>query len=133
MSEAATATPYERIGGEAGVRRLVRRFYELMDTLPEAGAARAIHGADLGPSEEKLFLYLTGWLGGPQLFVEKYGHPMLRRRHLRAPIAGAEVTAWLTCFRRAWAECVTDAGLTAVVLPQIENLARHMRNREDPG
>jgi hemoglobin len=124
-------TAYVRIGGEAGVRRLVRRFYELMDTLPEAAACRAIHPASLAGSEEKLFMYLSGWLGGPPLFTDRFGHPMLRRRHLHAPIAGPEIQGWLLCFRRAWAETVDDAELTRVVLPQVEHLAQHMRNRND--
>lgn len=128
MSE---TTAYQRIGGEDGVRRLVRRFYELMDTLPEAAACRAIHPASLAGSEEKLFMYLTGWLGGPPLFTDRFGHPMLRRRHLHAPIAGPEIDGWLLCFRRAWAETVEDAELTHVVLPQVENLAQHMRNKAD--
>lgn len=129
MSE---TTAYARIGGEDGVRRLVHRFYELMDTLPEAAACRAIHPPSLAGSEEKLFLYLTGWLGGPPLFTDRYGHPMLRRRHLHAPIAGPEIEGWIACFRQAWAETVTDAETTRVVLPQVENLAQHMRNRHDP-
>lgn len=130
VTEHPPQTPYDRVGGAAGVRRLVARFYALMDTLPEARAARAIHAADLGPSEEKLFLYFSGWLGGPPLYVERYGHPMLRRRHLHAAIGGAEIEAWLLCFRRAWAETVDDDALGAVLLPQIENLARHMSTRE---
>ena len=125
-------TAYARIGGEDGVRRLVHRFYELMDTLPEAAACRALHPPSLAGSEEKLFMYLTGWLGGPPLFTDRYGHPMLRRRHLHAPIAGPEIDGWLLCFRQAWTETVTDAEITRVVLPQVENLAQHMRNRHDP-
>ena len=128
----AVTSPYERIGGEAGVRAFTRRFYHLMDTHPDAAPARAIHGASLDLSEQKLFEYLTGWLGGPPLFTDKYGAPMLRRRHLSAPIATPEIDAWLLCFRQAWAETVTDEELTRVVLPQIEKLARHMQNREDP-
>ncbi|MFC7475228.1 group II truncated hemoglobin [Dankookia sp. GCM10030260] len=129
MTEAPT--PYDRIGGEAGVRRLTSRFYALMDTLPEAAACRAIHPPSLAGSEAKLFDYLTGWLGGPPVYVRKHGHPMLRRRHLHAPIAGPEIEGWLLCFRQAWAETVQDAALGAAVLPQVEHLARHMRNRED--
>lgn len=132
MSEAKATTPYERIGGEATVRRLVERFYDLMETLPQARAARAIHGADLTQSREKLFMYFSGWLGGPQLFIERYGHPMLRRRHLHAAIATAEIEGWLACFRQAWAETVDDPALSAVLLPQIEHLAWHMRTRPDP-
>lgn len=122
-------TPYERAGGEAGIRAFTRRFYELMDTLPEASAARAIHGASLATSETKLFEYLTGWLGGPPLFTDKYGPPMLRRRHLHAPIGQAEIDGWLACFRQAWAETVDDQAVSAMICPQIEALAQHMRNR----
>ncbi len=124
-------TPYERLGGEDAVRRFTRRFYALMDREPEALAARAIHPADLAESEQKLFEYLTGWLGGPPIFVERRGPPMLRARHLHAPIAGPEIAAWLHCFRRAWAETFDDAELTAHILPQVEKLALHMRNRPD--
>jgi hemoglobin len=126
-------TPYERIGGEHGVRAFTRRFYALMDALPAAAAARAIHPASLEGSERKLFEYLSGWLGGPPLFTDKYGHPMLRRRHLHAPIGSAEIEAWLVCFRRAWAETVADRELDALVCPQVEKLAWHMGNRPDAG
>lgn len=122
-------TLYDRIGGEHGVRRLTRRFYELMDLLPEAAACRAIHGPSLAPAEEKLFEYLTGWLGGPPLFVSRHGPPMLRRRHFRAPIGPDERDGWLLCFRRAFAETVADPSLAALILPQIEQLAHHMENR----
>jgi hemoglobin len=125
-------TPYEAIGGEAGVRALVTRFYDLMDTLPEARACRAIHPEDLSGSAEKLFEYLTGWLGGPPIFVERRGPPMLRRRHLHVPIAKDEIDGWLLCFMRAWKETVgDDPEIAGLVLPQIHNLAQHMRNRED--
>ncbi len=123
--------PYERIGGEPGVRALARRFYELLDTLPGAAAARAIHAASLDNSERKLFEYLTGWLGGPPLFTDKYGPPMLRRRHLHAPIGAAEIDGWLACFRQAWAETVHDDEVSELICPQIERLARHMQNRAE--
>ncbi|BBK37400.1 globin [Allostella sp. ATCC 35155] len=124
-------TPYERLGGEDAVRRFTRRFYALMDSEPAAAACRAIHPADLAGSEQKLFEYLTGWLGGPPIFVERHGPPMLRARHLHAAIAGPEIEGWLLCFRRAWAESFDDPDLTAAILPQVEKLARHMRNRPD--
>lgn len=123
-----TSTPYERIGGEAALRHLTRRFYELMDTLPEARACREIHAEDLGPSEQKLFEYLSYWLGGPPLFTERHGAPMLRRRHLHAPIGEAEIEGWIACFRGAWAKTVEDPALEAWLMPRIEQLARHMRN-----
>ena len=79
-------SPYERLGGEQAVRRLVDRFYDLMDTLPEAAGIRALHPEDLTDSREKLFMFLSGWLGGPPLYQMQYGHPRLRARHLPFPI-----------------------------------------------
>ena len=75
MSEDTHVTPYGMIGGEEGVRRLVDRFYDLMDTAPEAAEIRAMHARSLKVSREKLFLFLTGWMGGPPLYVERYGQP----------------------------------------------------------
>lgn len=120
---------YDRIGGEEGIRRLTRRFYALMDTVPEAAACRAIHPPSLEGSEQKLFEYLSGWLGGPQLFVERRGPPMLRRRHMVAEIGPEEASGWLLCFRWALTETVADESLRAALLPQIETLGRHMQNR----
>jgi len=122
-------TPYDRIGGAAGVRRLVDRFYALMDTLPEAAACRAIHPASLEGSAQKLFEYLSYWFGGPPLFIERHGAPMLRRRHLPALIGTEEAAGWLLCFHAAWAETVDEATLGAEILPRVDALATHMRNR----
>lgn len=120
---------YERIGGEEGVRRFTRRFYEIMDKEPEAAACRAIHPESLEESEQKLFEFLSGWLGGPQLFVERRGAPMLRARHMTAPIGEQETREWLLCFRWALVDTVTDGELRAAILPQVEMLAKHMQNR----
>lgn len=125
-----TTTLYEAVGGEAGVRALTQRFYALMDTLPEAAACRAIHPADLSDSEEKLFEYLTGWLGGPPLYTDKRGHPMLRRRHFAAPIGAAERDGWLLCFTQALEETVPGRQLREIVLAPVTRLADHMVNRE---
>jgi hemoglobin len=127
-----TATPFSRIGGEPAVRRLVKRFYELMDTLPEAYGIRKLHAADLSGSEEKLFMFLSGWLGGPQLYVEKFGHPKLRARHLPFTIASDEARQWMLCMREAMAEVITDEALRAGLDKSLDDLAHHMRNRNDP-
>ena len=132
MNDTAAATPFARIGGEAAVRRLVKRFYELMDTLPEAYAIRKLHQADLGGAEEKLFMFLCGWLGGPQLYVEKYGHPKLRARHLPFAIASEEAGQWMLCMRTAMAEVIDDEALRADLDKSLNDLAYHMRNRNDP-
>lgn len=126
-----TITIYEAIGGDATVRALCSRFYELMDTLPEAARCRAIHPPDLSGSESKFYDYLRGYLGGPPVYVEKYGHPMLRRRHFVAPIGSAERDEWLMCFRRAMDETITNPKLREIIWPPIEKLAHHMQNQED--
>lgn len=122
---------YTLIGGEATVRALVKRFYQLMDTLPAAQGIRRMHAADLGPIEEKLVLYLTGWLGGPQLYIEKYGHPMLRARHLPFSIGSSEIKQWLLCMRQALLETVDDSDIRTQIDSALTGLALHMRNRRD--
>ena len=122
-------TPYARIGGDAAVRALVKRFYELMDTLPEAYGIRKLHPADLAGSEDKLYLFLSGWLGGPQLYVEKYGQPFLRKRHLPFPIGSDEAAQWMLCMRQTMSECITDDGLRATLDKALNDLALHMRNQ----
>src|SRR5919107_4089428 len=97
-------THYELLGGDAGVRRLVDRFYDLMDTAPEAATIRKLHAASLKASREKLYLFLTGWTGGPQLYVQQRGHPRLRMRHFPFAISARERDEWLWCMDRALAE-----------------------------
>ena len=125
----AQISPYAALGGEAMVRALVARFYVLMDILPEAAACRAVHPPSLLRAEEKLFEYLTGWLGGPPLYTEKYGHPRLRSRHFMAPIGAAEVEGWLLCFHQAWNEIVPPSPLANGILEKIDRLGWHMANR----
>lgn len=126
-----TLTPYQAIGGEAELRALVQRFYQLMDTLPESHGIRKLHPADLRTSEEKLFMFLSGWLGGPQLYVEKFGHPRLRARHLPFAIGVAERDQWMLCMRQAMAERIADTALRARLDKALANLADHMRNRQE--
>lgn len=125
-----TITLYEAIGGEATVRALCHRFYELMDTLPEAARCRAIHPPSLKDSEEKLYEYLTGYLGGPPIYMEKRGHPMLRRRHMVAEIGPQERDEWFLCFRQALEETVTHETLREIIWAPIEKLGYHMQNKE---
>ena len=121
---------YERLGGEEGVRNLVRRFYELMDTLPEAEGIRRMHPQDLSGSEEKLFMFLSGWTGGPQLYVEQYGHPRLRARHMPFPVGESERDQWMACMRRALEETVEDEALRKELEGAFFRTADFMRNRE---
>jgi hemoglobin len=125
-----TITLYEAIGADQTVRALVKRFYELMDTLPEAARCRALHPASLAGSEDKLYDYLTGYLGGPPVYVEKYGHPRLRSRHFGAEIGPAERDEWLLCFRLAMDETIDNPKLRDIIWQPVERLAQHMQNKE---
>lgn len=129
MISASPLSHYQRIGGAESVRALVRRFYQLMDTLPEAYGIRKLHPAELQSSEDKLFKFLSGWMGGPQLFIEEYGHPMLRRRHLPFVIGDAERDQWLLCMAQALAEVVSDEALRHELYAAFVKVADHMRNR----
>lgn len=128
MSE-ETITLYEAIGGDATIRALTDRFYMLMDTLPEAARCRAIHPPDLSGSREKFYEYLTGYLGGPPLYTDKRGHPMLRRRHFVAEIGPAERDEWLLCFRQAMDETIASEKLREIIWAPVERLAHHMQNQ----
>ena len=128
MSETQQSA-YEALGGEDGVRRLVDRFYELMDTLPQARGIRALHPADLQSSRDKLFKFLSGWLVGPPLYIEEYGHPRLRARHLPFPIGEEDRDAWLLCMAQALAETGIDAALRDHLFGALSQLADHMRNQ----
>lgn len=126
-----TPTPYELIGGDAAVRRLVDRFYDLMDSAPEAASIRAMHARSLRASREKLYLFLSGWLGGPPLYVERYGHPMLRARHLPFPIGEEARDQWMWCMDRALEEEEMPAMLREYLRQRFQGVAEHMRNRMD--
>lgn len=130
MSDEKTITLYEAIGGDATVKALCQRFYQLMDTLPEAARCRAIHPEDLTESEEKFYDYITGYLGGPPIYMEKRGHPMLRRRHFVAEIGPQERDEWLLCFRRAMEDTIAHEKLREIIWGPIEKLAYHMQNKE---
>ena len=123
-------THFERIGGADNVRALVTRFYALMDELPEAYGIRKLHAQDLQGATEKLYKFLTGWMGGPQLYVEQYGHPMLRRRHLPFSIGNTERDQWLMCMNLALDEVLEDAALRQELSAAFAKVADHMRNRE---
>ncbi|MCX7086013.1 MAG: group II truncated hemoglobin [Methylococcales bacterium] len=125
-----TITPYEVIGGETAIRTLVNRFYYYMDTLPEAKGIRDIHQADLTSAETKLFKYMTGWLGGPNLYIEEYGHPMLRARHLPFAIGEAERDQWMLCMNKAIDEVPMDPRLKTSLQTALQDLATHMINKD---
>lgn len=121
-------TLYEQIGGEDGVLRLVDRFYDLMDELPEAAGIRAMHAQSLRTSRQKLFMFMSGWLGGPHLYMEAYGHPRLRARHLPFAIGDTERDQWMLCMSKALEETVEAEQPRRDIESALARLAGHMRN-----
>ncbi len=100
-----------------------------MDVLPQVIACRAIHPRDLGHSDQKLCGFLSGGPGGPPLFEQCLGVPLLCCRHPGFPIAAAEAEGWLACFRPVLEETAADAGLRALILPLVEAPGEPMRHR----
>jgi hemoglobin len=123
------ATLFDTLGGADGVRALVDRFYTLMDTLPEAAVIRAMHPADLTESADKLYEFLSGWAGGPPLYVAKRGHPRLRGRHMPFAVDTSAATAWMLCMTQALDEQVPDPALRLRLQESLTRVALHMRNR----
>ena len=122
-------TAFAAIGGEAAVRSLVDHFYDLMDLEAGYRELRTVHGATLDKARDKLYWFLCGWLGGPQHYVERFGHPRLRARHLPFAIGIRERDQWLACMKQAMAERAVDPALAERLAEAFFNTADWMRNR----
>ena len=122
-------SPYDLIGGDAAVRELVDRFYDLMDFEPAYVRLRRVHGSSLESAREKLYLFLSAWLGGPPLYVERYGHPMLRARHLPFAIGEEERDQWMACMIQAMEEDDVPKELREALAQAFGKTADWMRNR----
>ena len=125
-----TATTYEKIGGDAAIGKLCDRFYELMDTVPQFQGIRAMHKADLTESRDKLFMFLSGWMGGPDLFVEKFGHPRLRGRHAPFAIGESERDQWVACMVLAMEDVGIDQESRDKLVKNFFQTADFMRNKQ---
>ena len=121
-------TPFEWIGGEEKVKALVERFYDLMDLEPQYAALRAAHGTELARAREHLFWFLCGWLGGPQYYTDRFGHPRLRMRHMPFRIGVVERDQWLACMDQAMGEVEIPAELRARLRESFFQTADFMRN-----
>ena len=122
---------YELIGGENGLRKLVERFYDLIDSSPEAAKIRALHPKSLKQSREKFLMFLSGWSGGPQLYVEKYGHPRLRMRHMPFSIGIVERDQWIWCMNKALDEMFLDPLVLEHLKTRFAEAADFLRNRRE--
>jgi len=120
---------YELIGGVDQIDTLVDRFYDLMDLEPSFQDLRAMHPEDLSNSREKLKFFLTGWMGGPDIYSPKYGHPMLRARHLPFKIGLKEHNQWLACMYQALEECNIDGNIAKQLEESLFSTADWMRNQ----
>ena len=123
------ATPYEWVGGDARVRALVDRFFELMDLEPAYRELRAAHGSTLDEARDKLHWFLSGWLGGPDLYIERFGHPRLRMRHMPFSIGILERDQWVACMHQAMTEVQLDPALIERLTESFMRTADWMRNR----
>jgi hemoglobin len=129
-AEQTQQTLFDLIGGDAKVRELVDRFYDLMDLEPEFAGIRALHPTTLEGSRDKLYWFLSGWMGGPNLYIERFGHPRLRARHLPYAIASDERDQWLSCMSLAMQEVGLSEQLQEGLMHAFYQTADWMRNRE---
>ena len=122
-------TTYEKIGGAAAVAQLCERFYQRMAEAPQFAELRAMHPKDLSSSRDKLYKFLSGWFGGPDLFVEEYGHPRLRQRHMPFAIGEKERDQWVACMLLAMDDVGIAEELRMKLLQNFFNTADFMRNQ----
>jgi hemoglobin len=129
----AQSTFYQLLGGDEQatltIRNLVETFYNIMETDPKAAGIRAMHGQTLDSAREKLFMFLVGWTGGPQLYIERYGHPRLRARHLPFSIGESERDQWMYCMIRAMHQLQFEESLMVKLSQQLYGVADFMRNK----
>ncbi|MEX8496460.1 MAG: group II truncated hemoglobin [Leptothrix ochracea] len=122
-------TPFDLVGGETRVREIVDRFYDLMDLEPSFKELRAAHGSTLDDARDKLFWFLCGWLGGPQHYIERFGHPRLRARHMPFAIGILERNQWLICMHQAMVDIGLDTPLVDRLDQSFFTTADWMRNQ----
>ncbi len=129
MNEAPQNSPYELMGGEDALKSLVDRFYFYMDILPEAAEIRAMHQKNLTDARQKLFKFLSGWLGGPDLYIREYGHPRLKMRHFPFSIGNVEKDQWMLCMNKALSEMPLNDDFRKNLSQALRQLATHMMNQ----
>ncbi len=122
---------YEKIGGEIPLRKLVDDFYDFMDVDQHVQGIRKQHPSHLVDSRNKLFMFLSGWTGGPQLFVNSFGHPRLRARHLPFQIGESERDQWMKCMEHALSQSAFTEDVKTILYKSLYRLADHMRNQNE--
>jgi hemoglobin len=122
---------YETIGGEGTLRQMVDRFYDLMELEPEFAGLRSLHPPSTDGSRDKLFMFLSGWMGGPDLYIERHGHPRLRARHMPYAIGTSERDQWLRAMAWAMEDTGIDEALRLRLMESFYQTADWMRNKAD--
>lgn len=128
-NEEAQVNLYELLGGAEKLRALVDRFYDLMELEPDFAGIRALHPTPMDGSRDKLYWFLSGWMGGPNLYIEQFGHPRLRARHLPFAIASSERDQWLRCMAWAMQDMEVEQDLQQHLMQSFYQTADWMRNR----
>ncbi|WP_083440622.1 group II truncated hemoglobin [Aquincola tertiaricarbonis] len=129
IEEPDAPTAFTLLGGEPGVRALVDRFYDLMDLEPAYAGLRSLHPTTTEGSRDKLFWFLCGWLGGPNHFIDRFGHPMLRARHLPFAIGIKERDQWMACMVQAMEELAIEPAMAERLGKALAGTADWMRNK----
>ena len=136
MSQPLASNPqslFDLLGGEPEatnqIRAIVEAFYDVMDSDEKAKTIRQMHPEDLTSSREKLFMFLSGWMGGPQLYIERYGHPFLRRRHLPFKIGEDERDQWIYCMTKGMLNLKMEEEKIKALLNALYPIADFMRNQ----
>lgn len=125
----ARQTPYQILGGDEGIRSLSDAFYDAMDRLETARDVRAMHQENLGEIKEKLFEFLSGWLGGPSLYAKKYGTVCLTEPHAPFAIGEKERDQWLECMEEALKDIGASDELREMVRQPFFMIADTVRNQ----
>ena len=136
MSQPPASSPqslFDLLGGEPEatkqIRAIVEAFYDVMDSDDKAKTIRHMHPEDLTSSREKLFMFLCGWTGGPQLYTERYGHPFLRRRHLPFKIGEEERDQWIYCMTKGLFNLKMEEEKIKALLNALYPITDFMRNQ----
>ncbi|GCL73071.1 globin [Paenibacillus naphthalenovorans] len=116
---------YEAMGGADGIRKLVEAFYPKVQEHP---LLAPLFPENIAPVMEKQYMFLTQFFGGPPLFSEQYGHPMMRARHMAFPITPERAEAWLGCMKKALQETGWEPDLQMAVLERLKGPAFHFIN-----
>lgn len=116
---------YDNLGGESTLRRLVEAFYPKVQAHPLLGP---LFPEDIMPVMDKQFMFLSQFFGGPSLYSDQYGHPMMRARHLPFPITEERAEAWLSCMASALQDIGIDDPLRSFVLQRLSGPAHHFIN-----